>query len=277
MMLGSGCSRHSPADSKLKTILSEYIGQELQLPPDSVCNLFDFGYGISTLGVDYLIVSYIKSDGCTPCHLHLPYWKELNTRLDTLSEAVATSVLFIEPDTLDKVADFIRKANYDYPVVIDTTGRFTTMNPLPEPDFLRTFLIDRNGKILALGNPTENEGIRRHIMSIVTGHDEDETPSPLTVNNNKTDIGTVPHSCRREFEFYVNNASTDTVKVNNILTPCECITAKADSILPGGSGAVRIRFDASMTDGAFHHPVVVRYRGISQPVILHIYGYVNDY
>ncbi len=262
-------------NSGVRAVLADYIGHTLILPGDSVCSLFDRSYGIAALDADYLVVSYIKSEGCTPCHLHLPYWKAFGSLLDTLSSAIAVPVLVIEPDTLEKVAGFLRTANYDYPVVIDTLGTFSALNRLPEQDFLRTFLIDRNGNILALGNPVEHDKVARHFMTLITGYDKDETPSPLSVGKNKIDIGTVSQSFVREFEFLVDNSSGDTIRVESVMVPCECVVAEADSILPAGSGAVRVTFDASATDGAFHHPVAVRYRNVDSPIIFHIYGYVH--
>ncbi len=271
------CSQNkSSGNNDLKNLLDEYIGQTIKLPHDSCCCLLDRSYGLDFLDADYLIVSYIEAEGCTPCHLHLPYWKELSDRLDTLSNVFATSLLIIRPDTLEKVTEFIRYANYDYPVIIDTLGLFSEMNRLPEYQTLRTLLIDNNHKILALGNPIENRAIDRIYMQIISGRINDvDTTSPLYLDNNIIDIGTVPPGAERDFEFLVKNQSNDTITVCNIMTPCDCIGATATDIMPASIGSIKISFHASDNNGIFHHPIVVRYKGITSPIIIHMYGMVS--
>ena len=270
-----GCKPDS-RNSELHATLYKYIGQKLKLPPESVCHFLDKEYGFTTLDADYLIVSYVKSQGCTPCHLHLPYWKGLNSIMDTLSNSLVESVLIIEPDTIDKVIDFIRTANYDYHVVIDSIGKFSNLNILPKQSFLQTFLVDRYGKILGLGNPVEEEAVAKYYLSVITGNKEPAYSTPLRLEKNKVDIGIVPHGYKNEFTFVIENTSTDTVTIDKIINACECIKTQAENIPPKGSATVKISFDASLTDGAFHQPIIVRYKEIKSPLIFHIYGYVYD-
>lgn len=260
----------------LKNLLDEYIGQNLTLPADSACFLLDREYGLDFLDTDYLIISYIGTEGCTPCHLHLPYWKALCERLDTISDVYATCVLIIRSDTLEKVTDFIRNANYDYPVIIDTLGTITEMNRLPDINSLHSLLIDNNRTILGLGNPIENRAIDRIYMQIISGRKfEMDEKSPLTIDHNTVDIGTVPPGAERELEFLVKNQSNDTMSVSNVMTPCDCIDASATDILPSSIGSIKIAFRASDFSGAFHHPIVVRYNKSPSPVIIHLYGMVS--
>ncbi len=277
-LTATGCHQgNSSVNEDFRGLLAEYMGQRLVLPSDSLCSLLDRSYGLDFIDADFLIVSYIDTDGCTPCHLHLPYWKALNERLDTLSTVYATSVLIIRPDTLDKVIDFISQANYDYPVIIDTLGRFTEMNRMPDIPTLHTYLVDNNHIIRGLGNPTVNNAIDRIYMQIITGRDDNaEEKSPLKLDNNVVDIGTVPPGAEREFEFIVKNLSNDTIQVSSIMTPCDCIEATATDIMPAANGTIRISFHPLSSTGVFHHPIVVRYDNISQPIIIHLYGMVSQ-
>lgn len=264
-------------NDKFRSLLSDYIGKPLILPPDSVLKLLDSDYGVSFLSdVDYKIISYINSDGCTPCHLHLPYWKELSVRLDTFSNAIAETLLIIKPDTVKKVVDFLRKAHYDHPVIIDSLGYFETINHLPTAPSLRTFLIDHKNRIIALGNPIEHEEIARYYIELISGQKESNSNTPLIIRNNKIDLGTVSHDFSKEFVFIVENSSSDSISVENVITPCNCLSIEADNIPANGNGKITLSFDASETNGAFHHAIGIRYKNIVSPVILHLYGYVYD-
>lgn len=271
------CNRtENSSKDDLKNYISQFIGKELVLPADSSCHLFDKNYGIENLNADYAIVSYIDAEGCTPCHLKLPYWKELNNNLDTISDVYVTTLLVIKPDTLDKVTSFLEEAAYDYPVIVDTVGKWTLRNELPEINTLRTFLIDKAGKILALGNPVENEDISNIYMRIITGSKEGlSVESTLKITNNKTDLGTITPDAVRELEFLIRNNGEDSARIQSVMTPCECVSAVATDIAPKASGIVKVTFNASLTSGAFHYPIVVRYQDISSPIILHLYGMVS--
>ena len=269
-------SVESDRHKRIRDYVAKFIGQELVLPSDTSCHLFGKSYGVNTLNTDYLIVSYIDTDGCTPCHLRLPYWKELNYRLDTLSDIYATTLLVIRPDTLDKVIDFLSRADYDYPIIVDTAGIWTNRNDLPEEKSLHCFLIDKEGKIIALGNPVENESIKRVYMNIITGEESRQpSESPLTINKNKTDLGTIPPRASRKLEFLVRNSGEDTIRVESITTPCECLSVTVTDINPYSTGIITVEFDSSLTKGAFHYPIVVRYEGVLSPLILHLYGMVS--
>ena len=276
-LIATGCNKGKDyTNEKLKNILTEYVGQELMLPGDSICSLFNRSYGVDFLDADYLIVSYIDTKGCTPCRLHLPYWKELSDRLDALSNAYATTVLIIRPDTLEKVTEFIQNANYNYPVIIDTLGRFSEMNRLPDFQSLHTFLIDNRHAIKGLGNPIENRAIDRIYMKIISGGQfETINKSPLIIENNTVDMGTIPPGANREFIFWVKNQSNDTMTISNVMTPCDCINVSVSDIMPASKGTVKISFQASETNEVFHHPIVVRYNDVTEPIIIHLYGMVS--
>lgn len=229
----AGCSSGTDTSSTA-LLLHTYLGKRLLLPDDAVCRLLDCGEGIASLDADYLIVSYISSTGCTPCHLKLPYWKAIADRLDTLSTANAAVLLIIVPDTLEKVAGFMRRSSYNYPVIIDTAGTFTALNNLPHTDALRTFLIDRNATVLAMGNPVMSEKIERLYLATITGTSDagEEASCPLIINNSRKDLGTIPPSAVRQLDFLVANNSADTAVLLSVTTPCSCVGVEGTDIPP---------------------------------------------
>ena len=47
----------------------------------------------------------------------------------------------------------------DFPFVYDPTGLFLTVNDLPDDNRFHSFLLDRNNKILLVGNPLGNDNL----------------------------------------------------------------------------------------------------------------------
>lgn len=276
-LLFGGCRRDKEtANTDLQEYLGKFIGQELKLPSDSSCHFYGKSYGVDYLNADYIILSYIEAKDCTPCHLKLPYWKELNEQLDTLSNVYATSILIIQPDTLEKVTTFLDNAEYDFPIIVDTVGRWSKINNLPEEQFFHSLLVDKTGKILSLGNPIENEAIRQLYLRIITGNTSQQaTESPLEIKRNKIDFGTIPSNATRNLEFIVRNKSNEKIEVDRWMTPCDCVDVSATDIEPNSVGKINIHFDASNTRGTFHFPIIVRYKSIDAPIIIHLYGMVS--
>lgn len=272
-LVSAGCSQRG--STELEQILDSFIGAELLLPDDSVCSLFNRSFGIETLDPDYLIVSYITGDGCTPCHLKLPYWKEIGMSLDTVTRASAFPLLIVRPDTLGKVRDFLLAADYDYPVIIDTTGVFTRLNSLPDQPLLRTFLIDRSRTILAMGNPVYNDDLASWYLKIISGVEQIPADSSLLhITGNRHDFGTLTPDGEISVCFLVTNRSRLTARVDTIITSCDCITASAEDIAPGATRRIDVTLHPGLSAGAFHHPLIVRYAGHPRPIVIHLYGHI---
>lgn len=278
ILLGTvcGCRHQDESRDKLQSLLAEYIGKELKLPVDSAAVLFGRGYGIDALNSDYLIVSYLRPEDCTACHLKLPFWKAIGERLDTISRATATPLLVIIPDTLQKVAEFLENAHYDYPIIIDTLGRFTAMNRLPEADFLHTMLIDANRKIIGLGNPVYEGNLEQWYISKIAGINQREAnDNRISIGNTTKDLGTVRRGSNHQLEFLIKNNTDSFIRLSEAYTACDCVEISATDLQPQSNNVVTVNFNPTDDEGAFHKTIVLRYSGIERPVIIHLYGYVE--
>lgn len=271
-----GCKQKDASHDKLRSLLAEYIGNEWQLPADTAAFLFGREYGIDALNSDYIIVSYIGAEDCTACHLKLPFWKAIGERLDTITRASATTLLIINPDTLDKVVDFLTNANYDYPVIIDTLGRFTALNQLPEQDLLHTLLLDVNHKVIGLGNPVYDGNLEQWYISKIAGINQREAEdNRIAVGNTTIDLGTIKRGSSHQMEFLVKNNTDSAINLVEASSACDCVAVSATNLQPNSNNSILIDFNPTDDEGAFHKTVVVRYADISRPIVFHLYGYVE--
>lgn len=276
MMTGAVSCTRDRGNAQLREFLAGQMGREVHLPDDSACHLFDRGYGLTTLGGDYLIVSYISSDDCTACHLKLPFWKALAQRLDTLTRATANLVLVIRPDTLDKVTSFLEKANYDYPIIIDTLGRFTAMNDLPGDGFFHTVLLDADRRIVGLGNPVLEPQIEQFYMNQIAGCGSDnKRDEAISAGLTVKDLGVIAPGTDYDLLFIVTNHTDTVIPLDRAIASCDCVDVAASDLQPGAANEVRVRYRPADASGATHIPIELRYSGIDRPVVLHLYGYVE--
>lgn len=110
----------------------------------------------------YTYVHYVDSSQCSPCALDRMYhWNKL---VDEYSEKGITFVFVIEPknEQLEDVHFSIQSSGLRNPVYVDSLYVFRSQNSfLPEEQMYHSFLLDRSGKIILVGNPLENKSIKQ--------------------------------------------------------------------------------------------------------------------
>ena len=134
--------------------IKQWMGKEILFPKNSVFTIrgadtIDFALNES----DYKIVSYIDTAGCVSCQLKLAEWQRFMDEVDAASSTHTPFIFYLYPkDVKDLLIEFRREA-FDYPVCLDEKNEFNRLNKLAESKALRTFLLDKENRIIAIGNP----------------------------------------------------------------------------------------------------------------------------
>ena len=111
-----------------------------------------------------IMVVYYDPQVCASCTLQrMDEWDGfLRYYRDSLKTPIASLFIFA-PNEQQKqqVRDILQQ--YDkYPIILDETGAFVKANPdFPQDSRLHTFLLDSMNQVLLLGNPINNESIRK--------------------------------------------------------------------------------------------------------------------
>lgn len=146
------CKRNRLSDEMIK----KWIGKELKyddaiftiMGKDTInFNLDDF---------DYKILTYVDSKGCTACQMKIEEWKEYMNMVDSLWSGKVGFIFYYAPESFRTVAFVLQEHNFDYPVIIDTVSVFRRRNSIPNNYMLQTFLLDKENRIVAVGNPVIN-------------------------------------------------------------------------------------------------------------------------
>ncbi|MBR2497861.1 MAG: hypothetical protein IKB63_05880, partial [Parabacteroides sp.] len=71
------------------------------------------------------------------------------------------SFLFIlDVRNVSRMEEILRENRFDYPVVLDTKGKLNRLNHFPTDTRFQTFLLDKENKVLVVGNPVQKEAIK---------------------------------------------------------------------------------------------------------------------
>lgn len=149
-------------------MVNEWMGEEIKFPEHSVFTVqgkdtVDFVFR----DADYKVVSYIDSTGCTGCKLQLLEWRAFMHDMDSISGNPVSFIFYYHPKDVNELIYNIRFEDFDYPVCIDEKDCFYKCNGFPKIFSLNTFLLNKQNKILAIGNPIIDVGVRKLYFEIL--------------------------------------------------------------------------------------------------------------
>jgi hypothetical protein len=143
-----------------KNNASEWIGKTIQFPEKM--NFSIYGRDTTFLrfyNSSYKILFFADSTGCTGCKLHLSEWKRLITEVETSMADKVSFVFCLQPKSSADIVYFLRRERFKYPVMIDKENYMNSLNHFPEQLENQCFLLDKNNKVVLIGNPVYKSAI----------------------------------------------------------------------------------------------------------------------
>ncbi len=156
----TGCKESEK--EKIARLVKEWDGKEISFPPHSVFTIqgkdtIDFSFA----DAEYKIVTYVDSVGCTSCKLQLPRWKEFMHEVDSLVQGKVPFVFYFHPKDVKELRYITRRDAFTYPVCIDEKDDFNALNRFPGEMTFQSFLLNRENKVIAIGQPgSQSKGER---------------------------------------------------------------------------------------------------------------------
>ncbi|MDR2146986.1 MAG: hypothetical protein LBE91_11055 [Tannerella sp.] len=110
---------------------------------------------------NYKILLYVDSLGCTSCRTKLPEWRKLILESDTLFENKPDFLFFFQPriNGLTDLEVLLMGNGFNYPVFVDMKNEIMHLNNFPKEPEYQCFLLDKENKVVMVGNPVYNPAI----------------------------------------------------------------------------------------------------------------------
>jgi hypothetical protein len=157
---------------EVEEFVNEWLGREIFFPSNFQCNIK--GKDTSStpceelLQKEFKVLIYIDSTGCSDCRLRLFYWKKIIEESDTLFGNRLGFMFFIQPKNIKELSFLLRKDDYALPVFIDTNNEINKINQFPEQQEYQAFLLNKNNRVLIVGNPVNNVNVWKLIKEQIT-------------------------------------------------------------------------------------------------------------
>lgn len=114
----------------------------------------------------YKIFTYIRQSECISCNLKLKEWKKYIKEIKRYYPNVGF-VFYYPIKSKKEITYFLEDENFSYPVCIDPEDHLNIVETFPHDIRLQTFLLDKDNKIIAIGNPIINSSINDLFVSII--------------------------------------------------------------------------------------------------------------
>ena len=118
----------------------------------------------------------------------------------------------------------------------------------PRNKALRTFLLDKENKIVAIGNPIENPNIKKFYLKILTGKEQKSSAVQTTVklSTQELNLGSFPKEETKTGEILFKNTGDKPFVIYDVVTSCGCtkVDYPKTPIPPGGTLKFTITYEA---------------------------------
>ena len=274
-LLVSSCEESDK--ERLSRLVQEWEGKEILFPAHSTLTIqgkdtvdFDFK------GAAYTIVTYIDSMGCTSCKLQLHRWKELVKEVDSLTNGDVPFLFYFHPKDIKELRYLTRRDAFAYPVCFDEKDDFNRLNRFPSEMMFQTFLLDKENRVIALGNPIQNPKVKELYLNLIKGMGESTSKERLTtvsINSTVIDFGSFPQSEKQERSFILTNTGNGLLVIQDIVTSCGCtkVEYSKEPVRPGETLEVKVIYEAEQAEH-FNKTVTVYCNAENSPLRLAVKG-----
>lgn len=223
----------------------------------------------------YKVLIYVDSIGCTSCKLQLHKWKEFITYVDSVTNKQVPFLFFFQSKDNKELRYMLKVDKFDRPICVDSNNKLNLLNNFPTDIMFQTFLLDKENKVVTLGNPIYNLSIKNLYLKQLTGVENPinkEIKTTAEVKNSEIDFGNIPKSKTKTVTIEIKNTGNNPLVIIDISSTCGCININYDktSVRPGKNLRIEVTTTLKNT-GIFNESITIRCNTVN-PIKVKIKG-----
>lgn len=188
-------------------------------------------------------------------------------------------LFYFYPKDKSELRFIFQRDSFEYPICLDENDSFNKLNHFPSDMTFQTFLLNRNNKVLAIGNPIHNPKIRELYVKIIRGESiaiENESKDIKTeVATDKVSIllGVFDWQKEQKAIFTLKNIGDNPLVIQDVATSCGCTTVaySKEPALPGKEIDLEVVYKAEHPEH-FDKTITVYCNAETSPLVLKISG-----
>lgn len=262
---------------RIEYLVNEWDGREIKFPDTSVFLLNGIVDHDTIPITDYKILSYVDSAGCTSCKLRLSQWTKFITELNSIDINVPI-LFFICPNDVWELKKILRRERFQYPICVDERDELNGLNHFPSNSHFHTFLLDRNNKVVAIGNPVNNIRVKELYWNVIQGKEIirdniEKTRTKVYIKHTNISLGQFNWQQEQQVKFTLKNTGDNLLIIENVSTSCGCtsVSYSKEPIRPRNSAILNVSYKADHPEH-FNKTITVYCNADSSPILLRIAG-----
>ncbi|WP_291589155.1 DUF1573 domain-containing protein [Bacteroides sp.] len=257
--------------------VKEWEGKEIKFPTESVFTQYMYDTVKYDTDLDFKLMVYVDSTGCTSCKLQLHKWKSFLHEMDSVSNDKIALLFYVCPNDKREFEHILKRDKFDYPICIDEYDSLNIMNHFSSDPRFQVFLLDKKNRVIAVGSPILNPKIKELYFNILLGTNNDgmnKIPqTQITITEQMINMGSFSWKDSQEKDLIIRNVGDSPLVIDEILTSCGCIIVTHDKkpVSPKDSTCIKIRYQAEYPEH-FNKTITVYCNAEGAPLKLRISG-----
>ena len=224
----------------------------------------------------YKILSYLDSMGCVSCKAQFPAWKEFLVYLEQKKVPV---LFFMGTRRLKEMQFILRRETFGYPVCIDEKDSLNKLNHFSSDLMFQTFLLDKDNKVLAIGNPIHNPKVKELYLKIIQGekigsiNESNVLNTMVDIDKTAASLGDFAWQEERKATFTLKNMGNKPLFISDVTSSCGCTSVdySKEPVNPSESLRLHVTYKADHP-GHFSKTITVYCNADASPIRLKISG-----
>lgn len=256
-------------------MVDHWLDKKVIFPANSVFTLYGKDtVDYTTTYVDYKLLVYVDTVGCTSCKLQLEQWHDWIQYLNKKSPYKVSYLFYFFPKNAEELKELLEYNKFPIPVCMDEKDEINHLNHFNKG--IHVLLLDENDRVVLIGNPILNPKIKDLYWQVLIPQEEPvKTKNVITtvlIKDSVINLGKV-HQDSISAVFQIENIGKYPYFISSLQTSCGCTLAEYDkkTLLPGGKTYIRVKVNKKQA-GFFRETIVV-YSNISDnPTYLVVQG-----
>lgn len=274
------CSCQNVEKDRITQLVKEWDGKKIVFPLKSVFTV----QGRDTVthyweDANYRIITYIDSVGCIDCKLQLPRWRDFISEVDSYSHIKVSFLIYFSTKDKSEIDYVLRRDSFMYPVCIDKVDVFNKLNHFSSDMNFQTFLLDKNNKVLAIGNPIHNPKVKELYLKIIQGekveqeNESEIVKTELDIDKTSISLGSFDWQNEQNTTFILKNKGSEPLVIQYVNTSCGCtkVSYSQEPVLPDREIALNVTYKAEHPEH-FNKTITVYCNVETSPIRLTISG-----
>ena len=251
-------------------IVKEWTGKTIRFPEGVKCKIM----GNDTICAElfekpYKVLVYVDSAGCTSCKLRMSDWKKIISEIDSIEPQQVSFLFFFNPKNERELDFLMKRESFEHPIFIDNSNTIDKLNHFPNNMMYQSFLLDKDNKVLSVGNPSMNPKVWELYKQFITG-EKSLNNVPLTtveIENKQLTLEGLSVGKKTKAHFLLTNTGAVPLVINDVKSSCGCTVPSWEKrpVKPGSKVKIDIEIEPETT-GFFNKTVDV-YCNIESGVI----------